>query len=174
MDATAHYPRTIGRDLPGLVSISPAPCRMILVEVFWDDKTDEHFVSWDDVIGVAAVLKTAYEKRGAFESDIWKHHGTHKELVDAGWRPTGEPEICLRPLILGPSPYGEDLWILDPDDLASNLKYHSILACDWPRSEDEKHAIERAQKLIKTDGEYGGRWAAVPREPTEPEPNQGE
>ena len=49
------------RKAPNLVSMSPAPCRMIGVEVFKDDD-GTHGVCWSHVIGFLCVVETIYSK----------------------------------------------------------------------------------------------------------------
>ena len=48
--------------IPKLISMSPAPCRMLLVEVLGNNEMTEFSVNWSDVVGVLCVVETEYLK----------------------------------------------------------------------------------------------------------------
>ncbi len=119
------------------ISIAPAPCRMIRIEVYDDiDKAKELWgIAWSHVIGIACG-----RMRGIPGSvDVW-------------------------PVLAGSHPEDGELCVADDNHDCANVKYKAVVPCFWPPEEDRLNATRIGKELIEKDGEIGN-WVSMPKEP---------
>jgi len=139
--------RTATARIPNLMTMAPAPCRLIHVEVFKNDD-GSHFVSWDDVIGFLCLVETAYEKR--VPADAFPRGGaTHAEMVEQGWT-AGQPlPPQVWPVVAGHHERHDDaIRVLHEVDRADNSLGSTIVPCEWPREQDLENAIRIGKEYL--------------------------
>jgi hypothetical protein len=148
--------------IPNLISLAPAPCRMIVVEVYEHKDKESHSVAWFDVIGFLCVVRTFYSKLGTEES-FDDRAPTHAEMLKEGWYSQGSPEYDVYPVITG----GEVglVSVLDNSicDRCDNRVGREVIPCHWPPNDDRQNAIRVGKELIDKSSS-GSKWAILDKE----------
>jgi hypothetical protein len=160
--------RTNHAQLPKLISLAPAPCRLIQVDVFKHDppESPRFSVGWLEVVGILCLIETEYSKRTGASQDSPHSGVTHKEMLELGWQASGfgNQRPTVWPVFAGgndSSEYG--LRVGHERDAISNVRYSTIVRAGWPASEDRENAIKVGRELIKSDGNMMN-WADLPDE----------
>jgi hypothetical protein len=124
---------------PRTVSIAPAPCRMIRVEVIKDTGNPDFpfAISWLPVVGIASAPSLEFPDH----IDVW-------------------------PVVVGDTPWAGELCVADEKYDVSNLAYRTVVPCYWPPEHDQENAVRIGKKLIESEGEIGN-WVSIPRETAE-------
>jgi hypothetical protein len=161
--ATKPTDRWAGATLYGPISMSPAPCRMIAVEVYRMTRGDHH-VRWTPVVGILSIVETGYIKDGRPE-DNPDPPATHEGLVEDGYNPDLQM-IGLRPIAVDGEYTLLDLGPLDEH----NLVKRAIVPCHWPPDRDREEAVRIGRELL-ADTYWQGRWA--PLDPPVATPGKG-
>lgn len=140
--------RWITGEIPNMVSLSPAPCRMIAVEVF-EHEGDKHTVDWSAVVGFLCVIRTRYMARST--AVVPEAGANHDEMEDRGWESVGGPEYDVFPVVTG-GEFGL-ISVLNGDSLDScnNRLYRCVVPCNWPQDEDRENAIRIGNQMLKQD-----------------------
>lgn len=136
------------RKVPNLVSMSPAPCRMIGVEVFKDDD-GTHGVCWSHVIGFLCVVETIYSKPS--ESGKYSTGGAnHAEMEELGWYTDDVPNYEVYPVIIERDCGPVRIWNKDALDDCDNRVARSLEVCHWPPEKDRENAIRIGKELLES------------------------
>jgi hypothetical protein len=152
--------------LPLSVSLAPAPCRMIAIEVYDDDGA--HHVHWEPVIGLLCMVEAAYSA-WVNPAEDRKRGVTHQEMIENGWRSNWDvifPEVFPVVASRWPSDLGE-IRVLHQRDDASNLTYRAIVPCTWSPDQDQENAVRIGRELVKRKGIIGD-WIEIPEDEATP------
>jgi hypothetical protein len=146
--------------IPQMVSMSPAPCRMIAVEVFREPE-GAHFVRWNDVVGVLCVVETEYLKARNGNGRFSRPGANHEEMTDLGWQSNHPPNWfpSVWPVVAGGNANDEYGLRVLHDRLSEGAMHSTVLVCHWPREEDEQNAIRAAKQMM--DGFASGTWMGL-------------
>lgn len=160
--------RTDEAHLAQMVSLAPAPCRLIQVEVF-DQRGDDgprFSVGWTEVVGLLCLVETEYVQRRIPGEDYPRPGVTHKEMMELGWKASypGNRLPMVWPVLVGSNDVSEySLRVAHERDAVSNVRYSTIVRADWPASEDRDNATRVGRELIKSEGNRMN-WADLPDE----------
>jgi hypothetical protein len=149
--------------LPKLMTVSPAPCRMIKIYVYRYDEAGSFGVQWAEVIGVLCVAESDYSKR--WDGKAYPAKGrSDAEMDERGWT-YQSTDYSVWPIVIGNmEQYDSPLRIETPRDDADNLVYSAIVRCDWAESKDRDEAQRIAIELIKNKGNRKN-WIDIKIEP---------
>jgi hypothetical protein len=153
-----HRPSVSAR-LPLAVSLAPAPCRMLAVEVYEVD--GKHAVCWEPVIGLLCIVEVTYLAPVNPGQDR-KPGKTHEEMIENGWRTDwGELHPEVVPVVASSTPDETgDIRVLDSREDMSDLVHRMIVPCTWEPRHDEANAVRIGKELIKREGSIGN-WVEL-------------
>jgi hypothetical protein len=152
--------------IPTMISMAPAPCRMIRVEVYAnvDAESREVFsVSWARVIGVLCVVETEYVK--TYDGNYPKTGATHEDMIELGWRANHPPNWfpVVWPVVADGNGNDEyPIRVCHERNAIDNALYQAVVPCDWPPEQDQENAVRIGMELVKRKGERGN-WVDVPQ-----------
>jgi len=154
--------------IPSLISLSPPPGRMIVVEVFQDVDKTKHSVGWSDVIGLLCVLKTDYSKKREGTRTPSHTEVNHEEMMEQGWFTEWHPYYAVYPVALG----GEYhlLSVLDGGvlDECGNRVGRRVVACHWAPEDDRSNAIRIGKDIVANRHSDGTGWADLEEKESHP------
>jgi hypothetical protein len=163
--------RTEWAHLPVSVTVTPAPARMIFVQVYKND--DGSFAaSWAPVVGLLCVVENEYMKRVGPNQDSPKGGATHEEMIELGWRRflTHDwiPEIW--PVVVGNNDSSESsIRVAHPRLGCSNCAHETVALCTWPPEEDAENAKRIGHELLESNGDRTN-WIELTPRPEESSP----
>jgi len=128
---------------PLVISVSPAPCRMICVQVLKMD--DGLSVTWNPVVGLLCGIDNGHQTPNGIE-----------------WTTEVKPVLAL-----GDNTESESgLFVLDWASKPSNVIYCTTSPAEWPPEDDEKNAIRLAKAMVKGKGECINPFVSLPNDIT--------
>jgi hypothetical protein len=160
--------------IPRMISMSPAPCRMIQIDVYeceYEDGSGRgHAVSWSHVVGVLCIVETEYAKIANRGQDYPSPGATDAEMTDKGWTSCHPPNwfpVVWPVLADGNSEDEYPLRVWHERNRTSNAIHHAIVPCFWPPEQDQENAVRIGKELIEKQGSRSP-WAEIRIEETAP------
>lgn len=165
-ETTSMSARADEAHLAQMISLAPAPCRLLQVEVFENEgESGPRFsVGWIEVVGLLCLVETEYVQRRLPGEDYPRCGVTHKEMSELGWKASypGNRLPIVWPVLLGGNDNSEyALRIAHERDAVSNVRYSAIVRADWAETEDRDNAVRIGKELVAKEGNRMN-WADLP------------